>query len=97
LAESPKKVILRPIHPADRVTGFSLGEAEFAPLKTFLTKHAKSYHQEDIAKTFVIVEQEIQNPPVLGYITLICSEIECAGNAAIEANKYNRLSNSVQN
>jgi len=67
-----------------------LGEAEFAPLKTFLTKHAKSYHQEDIAKTFVIVEQEIQNPPVLGYITLICSEIECAGNAAIEANKYNR-------
>jgi len=67
-----------------------LGKAEYVPLKTFLTKHAKSYHQENIAKTFVIVEQGIKSPSVLGYITLICSEIECAGNAAIETNKYSR-------
>lgn len=67
-----------------------MGKAEYAPLKTFLTKHAQSYHQENIAKTFVLVEHGAEKPPVLGYITLICSEIECAGNAAITANKYNR-------
>jgi len=90
LAAFPKKIILRPIQPDDRVSQFSLGKPEYAPLKTFLTRHAKSYHQEDIAKTFVLVEHGIEKPPVLGYITLICSEIECASNAAIEANKYNR-------
>lgn len=83
-------VILRPIQSGDRVSGFSMGRAEYAPLKTFLIKDAKTYHQEDVAKTFVLVEQGINKPPVLGYVTLICSEIECASNASIEANKYNR-------
>jgi len=84
-------LVLRPIQPGDKVTGFSLGRAEFSPLKAFLRKDAKTYHQENIAKTFVLVDPDEEHPQVHGYITLICSEIDCSkNNASIESNKYSK-------
>lgn len=67
--------ILREISPDDTVSGLSLGDEEFLPLKIFLGKHAKRYHQQNTGKTYVFVAS---NSPqkIVAYITLVCSQIQ---------------------
>lgn len=62
----------RQIEPGDIVTKFSLGSKEFTPLKTFLRKDALNFHQSNIAKTYVIVDEKNR---VWSYISLVCSQI----------------------
>jgi GNAT superfamily N-acetyltransferase len=64
-------VELRPIQPGDKVTGLSLGDQRFTPLKTFLQKQAKEYSNQLLAKSYGV----FQNGKILGYITLVCGEI----------------------
>lgn len=64
---------LRQISPDDRVSGLSLGDAEYAPLKLYLRRHAKAYHAQNAAKTYVFAGT---NSCIVGYITLVCSKIE---------------------
>ncbi len=62
---------LRLIEPGDSVTGLSLGDADFQPLKSFLQKKAKVYQENSFARTYgVFVEGKI-----IAYVTLICGEI----------------------
>jgi hypothetical protein len=65
---------LRELRPGDRVTGLSIGEPVFLPLKTYLQKEAKSHHRLDLAKTYAFIEPSAP-PRVRGYITLVCGEI----------------------
>ncbi|WP_081784698.1 GNAT family N-acetyltransferase [Nitratireductor aquibiodomus] len=63
---------LRAIEPGDKVTGLSLGDPDFQPLKTFLQRDAKGYHAQNLAKTYAFFDE---NAKIVGYITLICAEI----------------------
>jgi ribosomal protein S18 acetylase RimI-like enzyme len=75
---------LKEIEPGDIVTGFSLGNPAYNPLKTFLRRDAKTYHANDLGKTFGLFET--YDPKYLrAYITLVCGEIEVqAGEPRIE-------------
>lgn len=63
---------LRLIEPGDRVTGLSLGHADFLPLKMFLQKKAKTYQENSFARTYGIF---IPSGKIIAYVTLICGEI----------------------
>lgn len=68
------EVILRELDPNDNVGGFKLGSPDFVPLKTFLQKHAKSYHSKNVTKTYVLVTRT--DNKVWGYVSLVCSQIQ---------------------
>lgn len=79
-------VVLRELEPGDIVTRFSLGESAFTPLKTFLQKKSKDYHSQNISKTYVLIKPE--TVIVIGYVSLVCSQIELTGNNAISGVPY---------
>lgn len=62
----------RGLEPGDRVTGLSLGNAEFAPLKAFIQRHAKSYQAQSFARTYGFYADADK---LVAYITLICGEV----------------------
>lgn len=64
---------VRAIEPGDSIAGFSLGEARHTPLKTFLRKHAKAYHEQKLAYTYCVFEKGRR--AVVAYITLVCGEV----------------------
>jgi GNAT superfamily N-acetyltransferase len=74
----PADLQLRELEPDDQVTGLSLGDARFTPLKIFLQKHAKDYHAKNIAKSYVLVDPAGRK--VWGYVSLVCSQIEVSLN-----------------
>jgi GNAT superfamily N-acetyltransferase len=92
LPDNTSELILRPIEPEDKTSGFSLGSEEARLLKAFLHKDAKKYHSANISKTFVLVEM-VTNPKIKGYLTLVCSEISHEGSIELmecpQASKYN--------
>lgn len=47
---------LREIGAGDRVTGLSLGDEAFTPLKTFVQRHAKAYAEQMLAKSYGVFE-----------------------------------------
>jgi predicted N-acetyltransferase YhbS len=63
----------RELHPDDVCTALSLGDAAFTPLKIFLRKEAKRLHKDNLARTYVVVEQ--CGNRVLGYVTTLCTQI----------------------
>lgn len=67
--------VLRQIRPTDNAAKFSLGDAYHTPLKIFLKKNAFDFHQYEIAKTFVLVNQKLFPDKIWAYITLMNSEI----------------------
>lgn len=64
---------LRALRPDDGCSSFSLGDPAFAPLKAFLRKEAKKLHNENLAKTFVLVEKGQSR--VLAYVTTLCTHV----------------------
>lgn len=69
------QVVLREIGVGDRVTGLSLGDQAFTPLKTFVQRHAKTYAEQMLAKSYGLFEGE----KLVGYVTLVCGQIEVDG------------------
>lgn len=67
------KFQLRGLDPADGCNALSLGEEIYAPLKTFLKKEAKKLHKENLARTFVLVEEN--KTRVWAYITTLCTQV----------------------
>lgn len=63
---------LRPINENDKLSKLSLGHKSLTPLKIFLRKAALNFHRNNIAKTYVLVDDTMR---VWGYITLMSSEI----------------------
>jgi predicted GNAT family N-acyltransferase len=66
---------LRPIDADDKCRSLSLGDDAFTPLKTFLAREAKKLHRENLAKTFVMVEEAENGCRVHAYITLLCTHV----------------------
>jgi predicted N-acetyltransferase YhbS len=64
---------LRELCASDGCMALSLGDPALTPLKTFLRKEAKKLHQEDLAKTFVLVKKN--QTQVLGYVTTLCTHV----------------------
>jgi GNAT superfamily N-acetyltransferase len=87
-AAASQDVVFREIRPDDSVSGLSLGDAEFAPLKAFLRKCARRYHKECLAKTYVYATTDVP-ARVVAYVSLICSQIEVDGGLpAVEDYQY---------
>jgi len=70
---------LRQLEPGDKVTGLSVGDPAFLPLKTFFRKHAKTYEAQSLARTYVVCEPAEHDKPI-AFITLVCGEIETQGD-----------------
>lgn len=68
------KIEIRPIKPGDTLTGLSLGDGAYAPLKTFVQKHAQTYEKQSLARTYGAFNVAADNK-LLGYITLVCGEV----------------------
>ena len=71
---------LRLIQPSDKLTGLSTGHADFQPLKTFIQRDAKNFHQQNLARTYGLFD----GATLVGYLTLVCGEVDAngAGEAA---------------
>jgi predicted N-acetyltransferase YhbS len=73
LAEENLSIIVKQIQPGDRLTGLSLGNPAFTPLKTFLQRHAQKYEVQSLARTYAAFNEG--NGRVVGYVTLVCGEV----------------------
>ena len=69
---------IRELRQQDKSNRLSLGQPEYAPLKAFLKKAALEFHNDNVAKTYVLIDQAAP-PRIWGYITLMCSEITLNG------------------
>jgi GNAT superfamily N-acetyltransferase len=87
----PQGLQFRELRPRDNLTGLSLGDKSFVPLKSFLRNCALDFHQHNIAKTYVLVEDS-SSPKVWGYLALMCSEVTLGQSYHLEecpkANQY---------
>ena len=66
-------VVVKQIEPGDSLTGLSLGNPAFEPLKRFLRKDAQKYEAQSLARTYAAFNQATSK--VIGYVTLVCGEI----------------------
>lgn len=70
---------IRQIEAGDTVTGLSLGDADFQPLKSYLKNEARLHQAQGLARTYGLYNLGANNPKkVLGYMTLVCGEIAAA-------------------
>lgn len=65
---------IRAIRAGDRLTGLSLGDQKFTPLKIFLQRHALTYERQSLARTYAAFNVA-ENDRVAGYIALVCGEV----------------------
>lgn len=63
-------LIIRELRQEDKSNRLSLGQPEHAPLKAFLKKAALEFHNDNVAKTYVLVDQAAPSR-IWGYITLM--------------------------
>jgi GNAT superfamily N-acetyltransferase len=73
-AQAEPDVEIRPIRPGDTLTGLSLGDAAFAPLKAFVQRHAHAYERQSLARTYGAFDRANADK-LLGYVTLLCGEV----------------------
>lgn len=65
----------RLIKSGDKLTGLSCGEPAFLPLKIFLERHARTYHEKNLAKTY----GTFVGSKLIAYVSLVCGEIVLEG------------------
>jgi GNAT superfamily N-acetyltransferase len=73
---------LRALQSGDRVSGFSMGDAAFTPLKTFLQRQAKAFEANSLARTYAIFE--VGGTSIKAYITVTCGEIELGNEVKLD-------------
>lgn len=87
-----EKFILRPIRDGDRVNKFQVAREDDA-LRAFLKKSALNFSASNIAKTYVAIQNDgAEQPLVRSYISILLSEIKkeyAATEDCPEANRYN--------
>lgn len=96
---------IRSLAAGDSVKNFSAGSAEYLPLKSFLKNQAVEFHEAYITRTYVAIPLEecpetgvlieCSRKNVIGYISLITSEIDITNGYTVEdcthANNYGTL------
>lgn len=73
MAEDSLSVDIKQIEAGDKLTGLKLGDAKFAPLKTFLQRHAQAYEAKSLARTYGAFDPNTHR--IMGYVTLVCGEV----------------------
>ena len=73
MAENEFRLDIRLIEAGDRLSGLSLGDETFTPLKIFLQKHAKAFQANSLARTYGAFDAS--KARIIGYITLVCGQI----------------------
>lgn len=63
---NPQSLQFRQIQSGDNTAKFSLGKKEYQPLKSFLRNCAFDFHQNNIASTYVLVDEVAR---IWGYVT----------------------------
>jgi ribosomal protein S18 acetylase RimI-like enzyme len=83
---STVEIDIREIQPGDKLTGLSLGSPEFTPLKTFLQRKARKFHECGLGRTYVAC---VGNR-VVAYITIVCGQIDadCQVKSKADADDY---------
>ncbi len=64
---------IRLIEAGDKLTGLSLGDAAFTPLKTFIQRQAKTFQEQSLARTYGVFVPETGK--LVAYTTLVCGEV----------------------
>jgi GNAT superfamily N-acetyltransferase len=72
---------LRAIGSSDCFDDISCGNAKFLALKVFLQRNALYYEESSLARTYVAFDP--QTKLIVGYITLVCSEIDLGDDATL--------------
>jgi GNAT superfamily N-acetyltransferase len=92
LAGGTGTFIFRPIQESDRVNKFQVAK-ENDGLRAFLKKSALKFSASNIAKTYVAIEKDnAEQPLIRSYISILLSEIKkeyAATDDCPEANRYN--------
>jgi predicted GNAT family N-acyltransferase len=73
--DTAEDFVLRQIQHDDNTSKLSLGSAAHTLLKIFLKKSAFDFHQYEIAKTYVLIDQNSSSNQIWAYITLMNSEV----------------------
>lgn len=73
MAEGAGEFRLRPLSTDDNFKSLKSGSEAFAPLKQFAKTRAHKYEQANLARTYIIRDEE--NMRVAAYVTLVCSEV----------------------
>ena len=73
MPDAEPEITIKQIEPGDKLTGLSLGNPAFTPLKTFLQRHAHKYETQSLARTYAAFTGDPQK--VVAYVTLVCGEI----------------------
>ena len=74
MADKSFDIEIRQIEPGDKLSGLSLGDAKFQPLKTFFQKHAKRFHEQNYGRTYGVFTVS-DKPKIVAYLTLVCGEV----------------------
>lgn len=74
---------VRAIRNSDRFRAISSGGGTAVPLKTFLTEHALYYEEFRLARTYGVYDVNKADEPIVGYVTLVCSEIDLGDHATL--------------
>jgi ribosomal protein S18 acetylase RimI-like enzyme len=70
------KFVIRELGDGCKITNLRLASEDGA-LAVYLKKNARKHHDEDISKTYVVVDENAAVPrPIVGYITVLASEIK---------------------
>ena len=67
-----QQIVLREIGADDSVTGISLGDKAYTPLKIFLQRNAKIYAEQMLAKSYGAFDGK----KLRGYVSLLCGQID---------------------
>jgi hypothetical protein len=91
---------LRELRQGDGCNALSLGTPALTPLKTFLRKEAKKLHEENLARTFVLVPSG--ETKILAYVTTLCTHARwfsraCATPIAHGVGSYGNLADFDEN
>lgn len=73
MPDTELEITIKQIEPGDKLTGLSLGNPVFEPLKRFLRKDAQRYEALSLARTYAAFSDASQK--VVGYVTLVCGEV----------------------
>lgn len=68
-----EELTLKQIEAGDKLSGLSLGHADFAPLKAFVQKKALAFESQSLSRTYGIFGT--QTKALRAYMTLVCGEV----------------------
>jgi GNAT superfamily N-acetyltransferase len=71
------EIEIRAIGPGDKLTGLSLGDPRLTVLKTFLQRHAKTYEDQSLSRTYAAFNIA-ESDRIAGYVTIVCGEVVLA-------------------